>query len=278
MKQAVDIRQLRVLAVDVDGTLTVPGTNEVPEQVLAALRQFVSTGRVLVLATGKKFTSVKCLCESLELRGPLIACNGSLVHDAQSGRILKARFLPSELYVSVLEALAPYLSRSVAVFTESDIVCCSCNYASHLLTAIGEPTTRFVASLRELAQEPVAKILVAPSPPAELRQVKHLLIASFGDRLSVTITSELFVEVMAGETSKGAALKDLADGMGFTKDQIGCIGDSDNDLSMFAVSGLRIAVANASRAVLMAADIVVPSALDGGAAEAVYRTVAGRQQ
>ena len=45
--------------------------------------------------------------------------------------------------------------------------------------------------------------------------------------------------------SEGAALAALAARLNIPKEQIACIGDGENDLSMFEAAGLRIAMGNA---------------------------------
>lgn len=87
------------------------------------------------------------------------------------------------------------------------------------------------------------------------------------------MSSDAFIEFMPSGVTKGTAVQELAASLGLTQKEIACIGDNDNDLSMFDVSGLRVAVANASPRVLAAADVVVSTAADGGAAEAIFNLI-----
>ena len=80
---------------------------------------------------------------------------------------------------------------------------------------------------------------------------------------------------MSLNASKGKALLKLAKSIGIMRKNIACIGDSDNDLSMFEIAGLSIAVANATQSVLQAADVVVPPASECGVVKAVNNLILG---
>jgi hypothetical protein len=67
----------------------------------------------------------------------------------------------------------------------------------------------------------------------------------------------------------------LAESIGIAREDIVCLGDSDNDLSMFEVAGLSVAVANASSSVLEAADVVVPSASECGVVKVIDDLILG---
>lgn len=63
-------------------------------------------------------------------------------------------------------------------------------------------------------------------------------------------------DVLQGVSDKAAALRDLCARRGIGQEQVAFVGDDLNDLPAFAVSGLRIAVANAVDEVKQAADVV----------------------
>ncbi|MBM4044720.1 MAG: HAD family phosphatase [Planctomycetes bacterium] len=265
----------KLLAVDVDGTLSVPG-DDVPKPVIESLSACVHDGIRVVPATGKKFSSIQSLCNRIGIRGPAITCNGAIALDARTGAVLFSHFIPRESYQELIRTLAQDTRLAMAVFTDKDIVCTDRNLASLSLAAIGEPTTRFVRSLYDLSAESVAKVLVAVGDVSVLRDVGRTYAQRFAESLSVTITSDKFVEFMCPGVSKGHALTRIAELAGIHRQAIACIGDSDNDLSMFAVAGLSIAVANATDSVLQAADVVAPSAAECGAALAIAKLILER--
>lgn len=264
----------KLLAVDIDGTLSVPG-QEIPIEVIESLKKCVKSNILVVLSTGKKFTSIQALCEQIGIEGPVITCNGSIIVQAGTQKILFSHYFPKTLYGTIISTLENDKRANIAVFTEHDITCTSINFASKVLNSIGEPTTRFVYSLLSLSSENVAKILVAVENSNLLRSVYDFYSHKYAQDCSITITSDKFVEFMPLNVSKGKALLNLSKSNGIMKQNIVCIGDSDNDLSMFEVAGLKIAVANATPSVLQAADVVVPPAYEYGVVKAVNNLILG---
>lgn len=83
----------------------------------------------------------------------------------------------------------------------------------------------------------------------------------------------LYVEVYSQNASKGNALAALAGHLGIRREEIACIGDGENDLSMFAESGLKIAMGNAVDKLKIQADHIVESNRNEGAARAVEQYI-----
>ena len=61
----------------------------------------------------------------------------------------------------------------------------------------------------------------------------------------------------------------LAGHLGIGREEIACIGDGENDLSMFASSGLRIAMGNAVDMLKVQADHITETNRNDGAAKAI---------
>lgn len=82
-------------------------------------------------------------------------------------------------------------------------------------------------------------------------------ILSYYPTLNAAYSSS-YVEIFSAEASKGKALSALAQHLHLDRSQIACIGDSENDLSMFEAAGTRFAVGNAIDALKQQADHVLP--------------------
>ena len=77
----------------------------------------------------------------------------------------------------------------------------------------------------------------------------------------------------APDADKGHGVTELARAVGVPLEQVAVVGDGRNDVSMFRVAGLSIAVDNASDEVKKAADHVTASNVDDGVAQAIDRYV-----
>lgn len=270
------MNKYKLLAVDIDGTLCMPG-KEISIGVVESLRKCVNSNILVVLSTGKKFASLLTLCEDIGIEGPVITCNGAITMRIKTQEILFSFFLPKTLYYKIISTLENNGKTNIAVFTGYDIVCTDINLASKLLSFIGESTTRFENSLPALSSENVVKILIAFGNIEKLRSAYNFYSHRFAKYCYITITSDNFLEFMPLNVSKGKALLDIAESNRIARQNIACISDSDNDLSMFEVAGLSIAVANASPAVLQTADVVVPAVSSCGVTEAINNLILGQK-
>ena len=81
----------------------------------------------------------------------------------------------------------------------------------------------------------------------------------------------IYVEMYSKNTSKGIALRELADILGISKNEIMSIGNGENDLTMFEESGIKIAVENAEFSLKEKADLIVSSNNNDGVAEAIEK-------
>ena len=82
--------------------------------------------------------------------------------------------------------------------------------------------------------------------------------------------TKIYAEIFVKETSKGAALAKLAGSLGIQREEIACIGDGENDLSMFEAAGLRMAMGNGVPELKKKAEYILPSNSANGAAEGIY--------
>jgi len=78
-----------------------------------------------------------------------------------------------------------------------------------------------------------------------------------------------YFECCSNETNKGLAIEKVSEELGIKKEEIVCIGDNFNDVAMFKVAGLSIAMENAPKAVKEQCDIVTLTNNEDGVAYAI---------
>jgi len=80
-------------------------------------------------------------------------------------------------------------------------------------------------------------------------------------------------EVMCEGVSKGRAAKVLADFYGISKDEVMCIGDNENDLSMIEYAGMGVAMGNAEESVKKVANYITDTNNNSGVAKAINKFI-----
>jgi Cof subfamily protein (haloacid dehalogenase superfamily) len=234
---------IRLVATDVDGTL-LDHHGVLPEGRAAAVRALVAAGIPVVLATGKLWTSVRGLIGSLDLPGPHVACNGSVVF-AADGTLLARHLLDPAAADEVTTRLqrdgVPH-----AVYLEDGTVITDVVRPVHdVLPLLGEPLP--VAAGRD--GRGVIKVLaILPvEDEGDLRAVS-------ADTASVQRTGPRFLEWNAQGVDKSTGLASVAGLLGIDLADTVAVGDAENDVPMLRRAGVGLAVSGASPAAIAAAD------------------------
>jgi Cof subfamily protein (haloacid dehalogenase superfamily) len=104
---------------------------------------------------------------------------------------------------------------------------------------------------------------------------KVLALRQDVSKLNVEIASSYSnnFEVMNRDVSKGSAVKTLAEFYNIPTDEIICIGDNENDISMIKYAGLGIAMGNGTDEVKKAAGFVTLTNENDGVAYAVEKFI-----
>jgi len=254
----------RLVVLDVDGTL-LDSTHTLRPRVAAAVRAVQAAGLHVALATGKLLGSVLPLMRAMDLSGPQIVLNGAAVMGETGAplRFYPLRETDRREVIQTVRACDPTVL--VSHFALDGIYMDEEHPLIRILAEYGEGPPTFVPDLLGGGLPPAAKILLsgAPSQLAALRaQVTPLLAA----RVTITTTTPDFLEFFDPAAGKGQALVALCAWLGIPKEAVVAVGDGENDLSLLAEAGLAVAMGNAAPALLRAADRVLPSNDEDGAA------------
>jgi hydroxymethylpyrimidine pyrophosphatase-like HAD family hydrolase len=94
-------------------------------------------------------------------------------------------------------------------------------------------------------------------PQEDLEKIRTNLAESEWSHLTALRTG-FAIHLMEPHLSKGSGLEILLERMGWSKDDMLCVGDAPNDLSMFELAHWSVAVKGAFKVVSDAADVCSP--------------------
>ena len=101
--------------------------------------------------------------------------------------------------------------------------------------------------------------LFAGGEPEVMLELKEELEPLFGDRLYFYRSEPYFLEIMPPGVDKAFAMEKLMEYLGFSSEELICVGDGYNDVSMLKYAGLGVAMGNAHPGVQEHADYVTKS-------------------
>ena len=257
---------IRLIASDMDDTLLNSDT-KISERNAAAIRNAIARGIIFLIATGRMYVSVKPFADALGLDVPLVTYNGALVKGSKSGKVYYEHPLKLK---TALELLA--YCKEKGYYIQS--------YQGDELWV--KEATAFSAEYTRISGIPAKPVgeklyypevapykLLAMTKPEDFQTVWKDIQQKFAGKVVVTSSRDNFLELMEPGVNKWEAVKAVAESYGISPEEVMCIGDSNNDLSMIENAGIGVAMANAKPAVQAAAKLVTASNDEDGVAKVI---------
>jgi Cof subfamily protein (haloacid dehalogenase superfamily) len=262
----------KLLLSDLDGTLR--GFHDpISPAVKSALREAAASGVRITLATGRILQSVLPYAEELEVNAPLVCCNGGLIIDHRTRQEIAKRTLPLPVIHTAMRFALEHDLRFATYLDDHSTSLRRDPGSAVFFVWAGEQQRCVVEDpFRRLEREPLNCLLWAVDEPTSARTAP-LLQARMGNAMRVTRSAPTLMEVILADVSKARGAAVLAAHLGIAREEVLALGDSDNDVELLAWAGLGVAVGSATPAACAAADCVVGSVAEDGAAEAVRRFI-----
>jgi Cof subfamily protein (haloacid dehalogenase superfamily) len=288
MKKKIDPSKIKALAIDLDGTTLLPGSI-LGERTRICLRELVSRGIQLIIATGRAIESSEQYINAMNASGPMVFCNGAEVADIPSGKMLYVNLIDLEVVNYGIELardlgihyqvyLPPLISPDTGMKDterkwETLVMEKNDEEAEYYYNHTGIiPVIKDLKSIVALPNlEGCIKGMYIADPPFH-DEIRRKMYDRFGDRISILRSYPTLVEVINKGVSKGEGLKIAMEHRGLKPDEVIAFGDEENDLSMFTVAGFSAAPESAREKNREAADIIYGPVEKEGLAEYLEKT------
>jgi Cof subfamily protein (haloacid dehalogenase superfamily) len=261
---------IRLLAVDLDGTVMLPG-DYIRPAVRDALSEARDQGIRVILATGRMVQSAERYVNDLNLGpGPVICYNGAGVAEVPGRRFWFLETLPDGAARAVVDRalvddylLQIYVGQEVWASREDARVR---RYVESNHVAI------WVRGPHDICHwpSPPIKILIQDRPE-RLAVLRRDLDALGLPGIRLVASQRDYLEVLPAEAGKGRALAKVAERLGIPRSAVAAAGDGENDADMLAWAGFGIAMGQGHPAAKAAADVVAPPVQEDGLAVAIRR-------
>ena len=268
-------KDIRVLALDLDGTLT-NDQKVVTPATRAALDAAAAKGVTIVLASGRPTAGVLPLAKELGLDkkgGCVLSYNGGAINDCATGETLYSRWLDPK-YVQPLCDFAKEQGVAIITYNKDGVVsespedqwalkeCFTCK-----LPMLG------VDDLAAYVDYPICKMLITVDPERR-DEVLAAGKKQFDGQIDIYPSSPFFIEAVPLGVAKDVSLAGLLEQKGLTRDNLMACGDGLNDCSMIRYAGVGVAMQNAEPPVKEAADYVTEADNNhDGVAEAIEKFI-----
>lgn len=282
-----------LVAVDVDGTLLNTEFDDVlAQREIKAMEAVRDAGHVLALCTGRNTRSLGSL---MEMSGwhpvdlPRILLNGALIWGGTPHRMLARHLLSAHEVGRLVRLFQEHGAVPMVYGTDED---------GGLLYHQASPINPIQSRYLDARSHTVGSIRILPNMD-DLPLETALEVGTIDDEARIRTLTAAIDEQMAGQVrvintcsllgggayywaeafhrdcNKGAAIRTLTAALDRKPARVVAIGDNFNDLDMFEEADFSVAMGNSPEPVKAAADLVVGTVDEGGAAEIMERIARG---
>ena len=275
---------VRLLAIDIDGTLLNPQFQISPAD-LAALRRARSEGVEVIVVTGRRHTFALPIVTQLGFDLWLISSNGAVTRSL-AGQTFHRDLLPAETCRRLCEAMREFRGNTVLTFDKEIKGAIVLERMDELTASIQrwlEKNLQYIDFVipieNSLTTDPVQAMFCGS---IERMQKAMTTLAESGLENEITMLRTEYpardlsmLDVLNQGCSKGHALERWANYRGIPREQVMAVGDNYNDIEMLAFAGVPFIMGNASEELLRRGWTVTLPNDQNGVAAAVEQVLSG---
>lgn len=276
------MKRVKLIALDMDGTLLLSDHQTVPQRNIDAIRKADSLGIRVAISTGRMIEDASDFIRRYDLPCMLVAANGAraCTGPMPGGEMLyRCNLEPKDAHA----ALDILLASGLAVHGFEDGIVNSVDNGSgqkYHLVYRGLIEDRYgEEEIRRAADRGIMKLFAVGDGFAgnlfdsRVAPTREKLFAAL-PHLQVTSSGAGNVEVISPNAGKGTALSYLAKHLGLTRENVMAVGDAGNDLNMLEYAYHSVAMGNATEDVLACCRYKTASNDECGVAEIIERVIA----
>ena len=262
----------RAVFLDIDGTLTEPGSNVPPASALQAIEMARRNGHLIFLCSGRNYDMLKPLLQYefdgfVASSGGYIVCNEETIFDCPMTEKQRVKIMDvlkgNGIYCTIECKDGTYTDEGFKDFLRENA---KENGNSELLRwRMQLEKTLNIRPMSEYGGQPVYKIVIMSPKEESVWQAKKAIAQEFEICIQDN-NGQGYVngEVVNRKFDKGQALERVCSYLNVPVCDSIAFGDSMNDREMIEASGLSVCMENGSEALKKIADEICPSVNDNG--------------
>jgi Cof subfamily protein (haloacid dehalogenase superfamily) len=289
LKLLVPADSLRLIAIDIDGTLLNPEFR-ISETDLATLRRAHAQGIEVILVTGRRHTFALPIAQQLGFDLWLMSSNGAVTRSL-TGETFHRDLLPAPTCRELVRAMQEFRGQTVLTFdtnglngdASGTIVIERLNELEASIQRWLEKNMQYIQFVvpieNALTSDPVQAMFCGP-----IALMQRVLRVLEGCGLPITVVRTEYpgrdlsiVDVLNAGCSKGHALERWANYRGITREQVMAIGDNYNDIEMLAFAGHPFIMGNASEELRSRGWKLTRSNAESGVSAAIEHVLHGKE-
>ncbi|GIM29475.1 haloacid dehalogenase [Clostridium polyendosporum] len=272
----------KLVCVDMDGTL-LNKRRKISEETKRVLQKAHDLGVHIVITTGRVFNNAAYYSNLIGVKSPVIAANGAIIREKDKDEIIYKKDLDRNICLEIFKIakkhnVTPHYHTMENIFVGNRIH----KFFVNLLIAKPLPkehevAVTYIGSMNQWEEifkthgGDIVKCIIVHQSVSRLKKVREELEKI--KNVEVVSSNKYNIEVIAKGVSKGGAVEALAKYYGLKREEVICIGDNENDLSMIKYAGLGVAMGNSIDIVKKNADYITDSNDKDGVAKVIKKFI-----
>lgn len=250
----------KMVVADFDGTLG-KAPDIIEDYTLQAIKEYTERGGKFVVCTGRELSSIRPIMLKHGIKGDVIACQGAIIADVESGKKKFFGGLERRLAAEIIDYLSgiPEIDSVMVIYDDGLRINKSTAFTSRYekltsLTADLQPKLSEYIFTKELKVQKV----MALCEPENIDGIISRIAKRFTE-ITVNSGAAGLIEMINPECSKGVTTLRLSESYGFAPGEVMTVGDSTNDLTLMGFGFHGVAVGDGAKELKnAAAEVTVP--------------------
>ena len=273
----------KMVCIDMDGTL-LNSKKKITQNTKDILKKvYDEKGVHVVITTGRIYNNAIYYSNLLGIKSAVISGNGAYIKEEYCEKEIYKETLSSKQCKEILEVCSEF-GVMPQIYTINHIYIYSKVYwmLSYILMGINVPDNykvilknvrkkeQWYKVIEDLSGD-IIKVLIINLDENKLNKIQKVIKEKLN--LEVHKSSKYSLEINGEGVDKGNGVRVLGEYYGVKREEIICIGDNNNDISMIKYAGLGVAMKNGSDQAKEVADYVTDSNDEDGVAKVIEKFI-----
>ncbi len=246
-----------LICTDLDGTL-LNKDKTISDENIEAIEYFKQNGGVFTFVTGRMPFFVSYVLDTIKPNAPFGCVNGAGLFDAIKGEYVFKAVMKDNVIELVKHIDDSFADVGIQVNTFYKAYFCRENKTMENFRKVTN-LENLVCDYKDV-KEPLAKIIFGSESDEEIKNIEKMLKSHpLAEEFDFIRSEKTLYEILPKGIGKGTAIINLCHHLNIDVDKTIAVGDYNNDISMFKAAGIGIAVSNACKEALDAADYITVS-------------------
>jgi Cof subfamily protein (haloacid dehalogenase superfamily) len=245
-----------------------------------AIKKAHNKGVHIAVCTGRLFTSARYYANLLGVAAPIISSNGAFIREQGSNEVIYNVPLGLENCKEIEKISSKYIVNKY--YNEPDTIVSAKGFSDDYLYVtqnkmlpeehrVNLITANNMDGYIEENSNKILKCIFIDKDYDKLNEIREQLLKI--ENIEIVSSGRDNIEIMKKGVSKGQAVKKLTNYFNLKREEVICIGDNENDISMIEFAGLGIAMGNGEDKVKALAGYVTDTNNNSGVAKAIEKFI-----